>query len=125
MNRVSGIYENGRVIIDSAADWPEGSRVEVSLVGSVPDIPIAGESGGIRPEFENALNDTTGVGLDESLWPETPQERKLWLNWFDTRGSLDLTPEEQTRMESFWQDSRAEQKELVRESWEVEGPSEE
>jgi hypothetical protein len=123
MNRVSGTYEKGRVIIDSAADWPEGSRVEVSLVDSSTETPIAGEPGGIRPEFVNALNDATGVGLDESLWPETPQERELWLNWFDSRGSLDLTPEEHTRMESLWRDSRAKQKELVRKSSAAEGSS--
>jgi len=124
MNRILGTYENGRVVIDSPAGWPDGARVEVSLVGPAPqsgsgqDEPPAG----VRKEFLDAMNDPDLFGLGDSLWPKTPQERGIWLKWFDSREPLGLSPDEQKRMEAFWKESKAVQRELVRKSWENEEP---
>jgi len=122
MNRILGTYENGRVIVDSPPDWPDGTRVDVSLVGPVPQSGNGQDEPpvGVRKEFLDAMNDPNRFGLEDSLWPETPQEREIWLKWFDSREPLDLSPDEQKRMESFWKESKAAQKELVRKSWETE-----
>ena len=122
MNRILGTYEKGRVVVDSPADWPDGSRVEVSLVGPAPQFGNGQNEPptGVRKEFIDAMNDPNRFGLEDSLWPATPQEREIWLKWFDSREPLDLSPEEQKRMESFWKESKAVQKELVRKNWEDE-----
>ena len=112
MNRILGTYEQGRVIVDSPANWPDGSRVEVSLVSPAPQTDNVGDAppSGVRKEFLEAMNDPNRSGLEDSLWPETPQERDIWLKWFDSRDRLELSSEELKRMEAFWTASKAEQK---------------
>jgi hypothetical protein len=118
MNRIIGTYEQGRVIVDTPADWPDGSRVEVSLLSLSSGDGRNEAINDIRKEFLDAMNDSNRVGLEDSLWPSTPGEREIWLKWFDSRESLDLSAAEQERMEAFWNESKALQKELVKKSWE-------
>lgn len=124
MNRVFGTFERGQIVFDTPAEWPDGSRVEVSLLapasksGNGQDDPPAD----VRKEFLDAMRDPNLFGLEESLWPQTPQEREIWLQWFDSRERLDLSDEEIDRMEAFWRESKEEQKEMVRQSWENEEP---
>ena len=123
MNRILGTYEQGRVIVDSPADWPDGTRVEVSLMtpaqrsGNRQVEPPHGE----RREFWHAINDTSscGLNLDDSFWPLSPEETNLLVEHMDAAEPLDLTAEEIERMEADWKASRGLQKEMVRKSWEA------
>jgi len=64
MTHTSGIYQDGKVILDQSVDWPDG--IQVSVV------------------CENA-----GVGnpdrcVDGSAWEDSPEAVREWLAWFDT-----------------------------------------
>ena len=126
MNRILGTYEHGRVVVDTPAEWPDGSRVEVTLMtpGSESGTLLDEPPSGVRKEFWFAWNDTTscGLGLDDSFWPLTPEETALLLEHMDAAEPLDLTPEEIDKMEAFWKESKKQQRELVRKGWENEGP---
>lgn len=121
MNRVFGTFEQGQVVFDAPAKWPDGSRVEVSLIapgtvsGNVQDEPPPG----VRKEFWLAWNDTNswGLNLDDSFWPLTSEETTLLLEHMDNVLPLDLTQEETDRMEAKWKESKQQQKEMVRKSW--------
>jgi len=120
MIRVFGTFEQGQIVLDTPAEWPDGSRVEVSLVapGAEPGNGQGEPPPGVRNEFLDAMRDPNRFGLEESLWPQTAQEREIWLQWFDCRDRLDLSDEEVDRMEAFWRESKVEQKEMVRQTWE-------
>ncbi len=122
MNRVFGTYEQGRVTVDAPATWPDGSRVEVSLVTPTPKIgDIQHEPApGVRKEFWLALNDTSScvLNLDDSFWPLTAEETNLLLDHMDSAEPLDLTLEEIDKMETMWSQSKEQQREMVRRSWE-------
>lgn len=124
MNRVFGTFEQGQIVFDTPAKWPDGSRVEVSLI--TPESESGNGQGepppGVRKEFLDAMRDPNCFGLEESLWPRTPEEREIWLQWFDSRERLDLSDDEIDQMEALWRESREVQKELVRRSWENDEP---
>ena len=103
MNRVLGTYRQGRIIADLSTDWPDGSRVEISLLTPSPQASDRQDEPppGVRVEFLDAINDPNRFGLEESLWPQTPGEREIWLKWFDSREPLDLSPEEREAHEGW------------------------
>jgi hypothetical protein len=123
MNRILGTYKQGSVVVDSPADWPDGSRVEVSLV------TCASQSGntlheppvGVRGEFWRAINDhgSSGLNLDDSFWPLSQEETNLLLEHMDAAEPLDLSTEEIARLEAERKVSRELQKEMVRKSWDA------
>ena len=67
MNVVHGTYREGRVDLDAAVDWPNGSRVAV-------------------------LPSNDSVGLVESDWPDCPETRAALLQRLDAIEPLELTP---------------------------------
>ena len=98
MDRILGTFEQGHVVFDVPAEWPDGARVEVSLVtsGLESDNGQGEPPTGVRTEFWSALNDENswGFDLDDSYWPLTPEETRLLLNHMDTAEPLDMTPAE-------------------------------
>lgn len=126
MNRVFGTFEQGQIVFDTPAERPDGSRVEVSLIA--PGAESGNGQGepppGVRKEFWLAWNDTSswGLNLDDSYWPLTPEETNLLLQHMDNALPLDLTPEEIDKMEAMWKESKQQQEEMVRESWENQQP---
>lgn len=76
MTAIAGTYQNGRIILDAPADWPEGCRVLV----------------------EPAPQEET-FGMREEDWPETPEGIAAWLQWYDALEPIARTPRE----EAEWQ----------------------
>ena len=69
MNRVTGTYRNGSVVLDQPVDWPDGMPVNVM---SEVIMPSAGEREGMDQCF------------DGSLCEDTPEAMQRWLEWFDS-----------------------------------------
>ena len=75
MNVVHGTYREGRVDLDAAVDWPNGSRVAV-------------------------LPSNDSVGLVESDWPDSPETQAALLQRLDAIEPLDLTPADEAEIEA-------------------------
>ncbi len=116
MHKVMATYRDGNVILDDPVDWPNGTRIEVAQVGANATNGSSPFSG-VRPELLDALNDPQRYGLDESLWPQTPQEIELLLQHMDAAEPLQVAPDELAAMEAARQAEKERQKELTRESW--------
>ena len=69
MEKALATFRNGQVEFDHPVRWPEGTRLEVS------------------PKVQK-------IGLDESEWPETPEEKAEWLRWLNNLEPFDMTPQE-------------------------------
>jgi hypothetical protein len=85
MNGITGTFLNGQVVLDSAADWPEGCRVVVA--------PVPRER---------------TLGLREEDWPTTSEGIARHLALMDHFEPVELTPEE----EAAWQAARKAQKDF-------------
>ena len=109
--RVSAIYLDGNVVLDHAVDWPDGTRIEICPVEqqSPPDVD--------HEALARALNDPDSYGLNESLWPTTPEGIELLLAHMDAAKPLELTPEERRAIDDDRESNRQVQKKFVRESW--------
>jgi hypothetical protein len=118
MEKVLATIRGGRVDFDTPVDWPDGTRLEVRLVGERSNGDPGDQRSGVRPEFLDAMNDPDRVGLDESLWPRTAEERAIWLRWFGSIEPLEFTPEEEAALEVDRKASKELQKEFMRKSWE-------
>jgi hypothetical protein len=81
MNAIEGIWKNGQIIPDEAADWPEGCRVRIE--------PL--------PEEEK-------IGLSEDEWPTTPEAIADWLKWIDSFEPVELTPEDEANWAAWRQE---------------------
>jgi hypothetical protein len=109
-------YRDGNVVLDGPVDWPNGTRIEVVQVGAhaTNGTPPAT---GVRQELLDALNDPDRYGLDESLWPQTPQEIELLLQRMDAAEPLRMAPDELAAMEAAREAEKERQKQLTRQSW--------
>lgn len=96
MEKALATFRDGRVELDAAVQWPDGTRLEIA------------------PAAQNRL------GLDESQWPKTAQEKADWLDWLKNLEPFDMTPEELDAFEADLKFSKEQQKQLLRESWEAE-----
>ena len=83
MSAINGTVRNGHVVLDTPADWPEGSRVRVE--------PL--------PEAEV-------YGMCEEDWQDTPEAIAAWLAWYDSLEPLEMSPAE----EAEWLAARQAQK---------------
>jgi hypothetical protein len=70
---VPGTFHEGRVLLETPVDWPEGAKVEVALVTQG------------RPT----------LGITENEWPNTPEAIEEWLRWYDSLEPLEFTREEE------------------------------
>ena len=95
MEKALATFRNGQVQFDAAVDWPEGTRLEVA--------PAASK-----------------VGLDESSWPETPEQKEAWLEWLRNLEPFDMTTEELDAFEAGLKAAKETQKQLLRQSWQKE-----
>jgi hypothetical protein len=96
MKKALATFRDGHVQLDDPVDWPEGTRLEVT---------------------------PAKLGLDESEWPETPEEIADWLAWFKTIEPLDMTPEELAAFEAEMKASKEVQKQLLPARWKHEDAS--
>jgi hypothetical protein len=85
MNAIKGIYKNGRVVLETPADWPDGTEVIVEPV----------------PHNES-------FGLTEEEQGDDPESIARWIAAFDAIQPLQMTPEE----EAEWQAARKAQREF-------------
>ncbi len=80
MNTIAGTYQQGRIVLRSPVDWPEGSRVEVMLVEAGID----------------------KMGMTEEEWPSDPQGIAELLARMDQCEPLEMTAEEEADL-AAWQ----------------------
>ena len=97
VNRVTGTYRNGSVVLDQSVDWPDGMPVKVM---SEVIMPSAGEREGMDQCF------------DGSPCEDTPEALHSWIEWFDSLKPV-LTGQELERFKSDLRVARDEQKELL------------
>ncbi|MDP6111430.1 MAG: hypothetical protein QGF00_05575 [Planctomycetota bacterium] len=95
MKNVSGTYRNGMVELDESVDWPDETSVQVSAG--------AGEE---------------EVCVDGTPWPKTEEEIEARCREIEEMPPLFEDPNELVRFETYLAESKAEQKELERQSWE-------
>jgi hypothetical protein len=98
MEKALATFRNGQVQFDAAVDWPEGTRLEVAPA-------------------------VTKVGLEESEWPQTPEQKEAWLEWLKNLEPFDMTSEELDAFEADLKVSKEIQKQLLRKSWHEESRS--
>lgn len=109
--KVSATYRDGRVVMDEVVDWPDGTRIEIAPIR----MPASAEDELVA--LRCALNDPNSLGLDDSLWPETPEGIALLLAHMDAAQPIELSAEEQQSIEDQRAANRQLQKELMRDSW--------
>ncbi len=80
MQAIKGKYENGQIVLNEPADWPEGTEVVVEPV----------------PQEET-------IGIREEDWPDTPEAIAEWLRWYDSLEPLEFTPEEEADLAAWRQ----------------------
>jgi hypothetical protein len=88
-SETQGTFRNGRVELDSAVDWADAARVEVTRL-SKSQQPTNGRDG--EPAW----------GMDEGDDQDTPEFRAWLIAQMDSFAPLELTPEE----EAEWEASR-------------------
>jgi hypothetical protein len=98
MNMIRGVVRNGRIETTGLVDWPEGTRVVVSLAPG---------------------------GLDEEEWDNSPEAIAAWLKWYDSLEPLIFTAEKEAAWEAHRQEHKAWEKahfdewaERARQVWE-------
>jgi hypothetical protein len=128
MNKAYGTVLHGEVKLDHPVEWADGTRVEVfahepSSTNGNGSHPAAGSTAGVpsrtgvRAEFLTALNNNEYGQHAEELWPLSPEETELLIAHMDARPPTSMSDEEYEAFQEFLRTSKAEQKELVRKSW--------
>lgn len=96
-NRSSaGTWKDGRVVLDEPVHWPEGVRLQVSVLGPKE----------------------AGPGHTEAEWPETPEEIAEFLVRMDQIEPLEMTPDEEANRDAWRKTMR--DHELSRQSQRIE-----
>jgi|ERR1043166_2695443 hypothetical protein len=92
MNRVTGTYESGKVILDRPVDWRNGTLVIV--------------------EPGQSVSDTSDTCVDGSIWEDDPAALQQWLERFDSLEPV-FAPEEQEQFAAALREAREQQKRLL------------
>src|SRR5579862_1517086 len=77
---IPGTFHEGRVVLETPVDWPEGAKVEVELVD---------------PESK--------IGISEEEWSDSPEAIAEWIRWYDSLEPLQITPEEEAEIAAWRQ----------------------
>lgn len=85
MSVITGTVKNGLIVLDEAANLPDGSRVVVHPIESVETI-----------------------GVSEAEWPDTPEAIADWIAWYDSLEAIELSAADEQALGAF----RRRQKEL-------------
>jgi hypothetical protein len=73
INMLTCTLNDGHIVLDEPADWPDGCRVTVE--------PLPGH---VEP-----------IGITEEQWPRTADAIAEWLEWFDSIEPVEYAPEEE------------------------------
>jgi hypothetical protein len=92
MSAIRGTIQDGKVILDTPANWPNGKRVFV-----------------VDPEGDDGL-----VMLSEEEQGTDPESIARWLAWYDALEPLVMTPEDEEQIRK----AREEQKAFELAKWE-------
>jgi len=95
VNSVHGTYQNGTVVLDEPANFPEGAHVRVTLAGA-------------RATDDDFLP-------DGRPWPKSPEEIAAFVAEMDAIPPMDMTDEEIERWEAIRKEERETQKALFAE----------
>src|SRR3989442_1232444 len=93
MSRITGIYCNGKVVLDQPVDWPEGMSVCV-----------------LSPN--GAKGEGLDFNFDGSPCEETPEALQRWAAWFDSLEPV-LSGEDLEHFEADLRSARKEQQTLL------------
>lgn len=78
MRAIEGTIRNGQIVPDERLDLPDGSRVRIE--------PVKEEE---------------TLGMREEDWPTDPKAIADWLQWYDSLGPLEMTPEEEADLAAW------------------------
>lgn len=96
MISITGIYQQGAIVLDAPVDLPDGAHVRVTL--------------------DTAANGKD-LCMDGRRWPQTSQEIQEWVEWFDALEPI-MTEAEYRQFEEARLERRQVQKGLNEMSWE-------
>ena len=72
MSSITGRWKDGNILLDSAADWPDGCRVVVE-----------------------PLSEEASTGLSENEWDDSPEAIAEWLQWYEALEPLEISAQEE------------------------------
>ncbi len=81
---LTGTWKDGRILLDTPADWPEGCKLQV--------LPIGGPS--------------EQIGIPDDQWPRDPQGIAELLERMDQIEPFEMTPEEEADLLAWRQKLR-------------------
>ena len=116
MQKAEAVFRNGRVEFDAPVAWPDGTKLEVSpkVVAKSNDVDPVDRAAALLDLLMNP--DPDQWGLEESQWPQAPEEVEAWLQWCDSREPV-MSAEEQEQFQADLAASRTLQKSLVQANW--------
>ena len=100
MDQITGEFRDGTVSLHGPVDWPDGTPLVIARAADAERVDV--------------LSD---YGIDESEWPTTPQGIQELVEWFDGLKPLDLSEEEQAKIEAERLKAKAENIEMMKENW--------
>jgi hypothetical protein len=77
MSKLLGTIQDGSVVLDASAEWPNGCRVVVQ-----------------------PLREQEVLGMGEEDWSDTPEAIAEWLHWYDSLEPLLMSPEEEAECQA-------------------------
>ena len=78
---VPGTVHEGRIVLETPIDWPEGAKVAVALVEA----------------------ESNRIGISEEEWSDSPEAIAEWIRWYDSLKPLQITPEEEAEIAAWRQ----------------------
>ena len=99
MTAIRGHWQEGRVVLDQPAAWPEGSRLVVCDLNEVP------------------ANGEEIVGMTEEEQGDDPESIAKWLADFDAIPPLEMSPEDEAEMWAWQKQVGDYTKDKMREQW--------
>ena len=97
MISITGVYQQGAVVLDEPVDLPDGAHVH----GTLDTDSAAGAPG-----------DSRELCCDGTLPDDSPEGRRKWLAWFDSLAPV-FTDEEYEQLQATLRAMRAEQQPLL------------
>ncbi len=119
MSAVRGIWKNGQVVLDGAADWPEGRPLVIT------DDPLAAADDDMEEREKDFPPDSPLAGLrfmTEDEWSDDPEEIRKWIEDLEADEPLPEDPLEEEKSREWEAKMRAYNIEAVRRQFEEGSP---
>lgn len=117
MQKTPAIFRNGQVEFDEPVNWPDGTKLDVCPSESIAHLlAMSSQLHSASMIATQRIPETNGWGIDDSQWPQTPDDIGEWLHWFDSREPV-FAPEEQAAFDAELAASKQLQKSLTQAAW--------